>query len=235
MYSSFTREASHHYLFNYKTNTDNLVITCKGQSLGLVTTYKYLGTDITHDLNMDEYVNSVYKKAGYKVHMFSKIRKNITKMAAIQIYKQTILPYLDYASFLMDSAHQYSLALLDKIQKRSLRLIEYEKDYSKREDHKVLMERYGIQNIRQRRKQQLLPFMYNESLIPSNLNFKSTSLILRSNNKVKFKEKLTMKTSVQNSPITEELHYEMNCPILYKSKITYLNLRKRLNQYQLKS
>ena len=86
----------------------------------------------------------IKKKASFKIHMLSKIRRYITTHAATLIYKQTILPYLDYACFVMDSAHQYSLALLDKKQKLSLRLIEYEKNVYKRKDIKVLMSENGI-------------------------------------------------------------------------------------------
>ena len=39
------------------------------------------------DLNMDEYVSNVNKKAGYKIHMLSKIRRYITGHAASLIYK----------------------------------------------------------------------------------------------------------------------------------------------------
>ena len=84
-------------LFNHKGSTD---LICKDRPLGLVLTHKYLGADITSDLSMAEYVTNVYKKASYKIHMLSRIRKFITTRAAIQIYKQIILPHLDYASFL---------------------------------------------------------------------------------------------------------------------------------------
>ena len=57
--------------------------------------------------------------------MFGKIRKYITTHAAIMIYKQTILPYFDYGSFLMNSASQNSISKLDKYQNRALHLIEY--------------------------------------------------------------------------------------------------------------
>ena len=74
---------------------------------------------------MDTYVKNVYKKGNYTVQMFSKIRSYITKYAAVMIYKQTKVPYLDYASFLMDSAYQYSLSYLDKVHRRCMRIIEY--------------------------------------------------------------------------------------------------------------
>ena len=60
-------------LFNH-SNQNQQKLQCKGQKLGIVNSYKYLGVDITSDLNMDEYVYNVYKKASYKIHMLSKIR-----------------------------------------------------------------------------------------------------------------------------------------------------------------
>ena len=182
----------------YPTGRD---ILCKQKPLEEVSTYKYLGVDIAADLSFDEYVKNVYKKVNYKVYMFSKIRKFITTHAAIMIYKQTITPYLDYASFLMDSAHMYTLSSLDKIHKRCMRLIEYKSKKDREKDITTLMRTYRIQSIRKRRKVQLLSFMYHESRTMSNLNTDRPERILRSRNKVKFKEKFTRKTAVLNSPL----------------------------------
>ena len=96
-------------IFNDNDDHNHIDISYKTTPLEIVKTYKYLGVDICDDLHMDTYVRNVYNKVNYKVYMFSKIRKFITKYAAVMIYKQTIVPYLDYASFLMDSAYQYSL------------------------------------------------------------------------------------------------------------------------------
>ena len=146
---------------------------------------------------MGEYVSNGYKKASFKIHMLSRIRRYITTHAATLTYKQTILPYLDYAIFVMDSAHQYYLALLDKIQKCGTRVIKYEKDCNKRKNIQILMLQYGIGNLRH----QLLAFMYNESRKVDNLSCKTTSLALRSDNVIKFRalEKLTRKRTVPNN------------------------------------
>ena len=148
---------------------------------------------------MGEYVSNGYKKASFKIHMLSRIRRYITTHAATLIYTQTILPYLDYAIFVMDSAHQYSLALLDKIQKCGTRVIEYEKDCNKRKNINILMLQYGIGNLRH----QLLALMYNESRKVDNLSCKTTSLALRSDNGIKFRalEKLTRKRTVPKNRI----------------------------------
>ena len=188
-------------IFNNKIPDSDLApLQCKGHSLDKVASSKYLGVDVTEDLSMNEYVTNVYKKGNYKVFMFSKIRKYITQYAAKMIYKQTILPYMDYSCFLMDSACDYSLSKLDKIQKRCLRLIEFKNKIQRERDLNVLMANYNIEPIRQRRNRQLLHFMYNESKTLLNLNKRNINITLRSDNKVKFKEKLTRKTTIQNSP-----------------------------------
>ena len=186
---------------NFKNPDSTQPITYNNHPLENVRSYKYLGVDICEDLSMDNFVKNVYKKVNYKVYMFSKIRKYITTYAAIMVYKQTILPYLDYAGFLMDSAFQYSLSLLDKIHNRCMRIIEYKKKGNRNENIQNLMSTYTIQSIRYRRKIQLLSFMYLESKKSNNLNPERPDMILRNSTKVKFKEKFTRKTTVLNSPL----------------------------------
>ena len=62
--------------------------------------------------------------------------------------------------------------------------MEYEKNVYKRKDIQLLS---------------LLSFMY-KSRIVENLNCKTTSITLRSDSKIKFRETLTHKTTVQKSP-----------------------------------
>ena len=66
---------------------------------------------------------------------------------------------MDYHSFVMDSACQYSLSKLDKIQKRTVRLIEYMSKKDRTSDVNAILTEYRIQPIRDRRIQQLLSFM----------------------------------------------------------------------------
>ena len=63
------------------------------------------------------------------------------------------------------------------------------------------MHTYRIQNIRQRRKVQLLSFMFTESKISTNLKIERPNMTLHSSKKVKFKEKFSRKTTVLNSPL----------------------------------
>ena len=72
----------------------------------------------------------------------------------------------DYASFLMDSAHQYVLSSLDRIHNRCIRIIEHKKKGDREKNIENLMNTLNqIQNIRQRRKVQLFSFMFTESKV----------------------------------------------------------------------
>ena len=203
-------------------------------SLERTTPYKYLGADINNVLTMDSFNKNVCKKVNYKLYMFGKIRKYITINAAILIYKQTILPYFDYGSFLMNSASQNSISKLDKYQNRALRLIEYKPKHQRAEYMVNLMTEYRIPSIRQRRGEQLLAFMYSISRNPEYTDKRRPLMTLRSSAKIKFKEKLTIKTLVQKSPynrgvllwntLTEEQHH-INTLKLFKKAIKNVNLR----------
>ena len=165
-----------------------------------VNSYKYLGADIDHTLTMDLFISDVCKKVNFKIYMFKKIQKYVTKYAPIMIYKQTTLPYFDYSSFRMGSANQSSIANLDKYQKRAIRLIEYKPNQLRSNNINILLSEYRITNIRLRRDEQLLAFMY---MLSSNIEFinnRRPIMTLRSSKKIKFKETVTSKTIIQKSP-----------------------------------
>ena len=177
---------------------------------------------------MDTFVKNVYKNANYKVSMFSKIRKYITTYAATLIYKQTIVPFLDYACFLMDSAHQYALSCLAKIHKRCIRIIEYKKKGDREQNLQQLLDTYRIQNLLQRRKVQLLTFMFSENKNPENLKLESPEMTLRSNNKVKFKERFSRKTTVLKSPLYRGFALWNNLTEELKKIDSLLSFKKRI-------
>ena len=61
--------------------------------------------------------NQVKKITYCKIFSLTKIRKYITEHAAIMIYKFTILPYLEYAAFLLISCNLDDRRELQKMSK----------------------------------------------------------------------------------------------------------------------
>ena len=220
-------------IFLRKPSDRKYQIVCNKNLLERTTTYKYLGADIDNTLTMDSFNKNVCKKVNFKLYMFGKIRKYITTHAAILIYKQTILPYFDYGSFLMNSASQNSISKLDKYQNRALRLIEYKPKHQRAKHLANLMSEYRIPSIRQRREEQLLAFMYSISRNPKYIDIRRPLMALRSSAKIKFKEKLTVKTLVLKSPynrgvslwntLSEEQHH-IRISKLFKKTIKNVKL-----------
>ena len=68
--------------------------------------YTYLGIKLDEQLSMDTHANSVIQKVSNKIYQLTKIRSFITKRAATLIYKNMILPILEYGDIFLHSATQ---------------------------------------------------------------------------------------------------------------------------------
>ena len=71
--------------------------------LSRVCNYQYLGVDLDSMLSYDKFLDSVVNKTTQKLHVFRKIRRFISIDTAIVVYKQMILPLLEYCNFLLNS------------------------------------------------------------------------------------------------------------------------------------
>ena len=81
-----------------------LEVDIAGTTLSNVVSYKYLGVDIDRKLMYSEVVHNTYVKANRKLFTLRRIRPYITQRISALIYKQFVLPILDYADFLVESA-----------------------------------------------------------------------------------------------------------------------------------
>ena len=60
--------------------------------------------------------------AAYKLYLLSRIRKYITIGQAIAIYKSKVVPYFDYGDIFLLNINQKTIAKLQKLQNRALRI-----------------------------------------------------------------------------------------------------------------
>ena len=132
-----------------------------------------------------------------KIYQLRKIRKLLTEKAAVSVYKQTILPIIDYAGFLLLSCNNSDRSDLQKIQNDILRIC-----YKvKLNDHVSIKEMHKISkmlSLEQRMRKQLLWLMYIDSLDVNNR--KPNNRVLRNNDKYIFKVDSKVGTKYQNSP-----------------------------------
>ena len=169
--------------------------------IGNVNTYEYLGMILDNKLSMNEYVDSMWKKANTRVGILSKIGRFISEKTAINIYKCMIRPHLDYIDFVVDSSASDRILKLDRLQDKAVRRIEYCTDVNRRKDIKILHGKYNIEPLQLRRKRNLVKIIHKTSKDSVNVDQERPNMDLRSRPKVKLKNKFTKITKVYNSPL----------------------------------
>ena len=90
--------------------------------LGKCKQYTYLGVILDETMNLESNFNATFKKFSYKIFQFSKIRKYSPPDVRVLVYKQTVLPMVEYISYLLYINRKHDVDKLQKLQNRALRL-----------------------------------------------------------------------------------------------------------------
>ena len=139
-----------------------------GHTINNVHQYEYLGMVLDDKLAMNNYLDVMWKKANAKVGILAKIRRFISEKTAIRIYKCMIRPHLDYIDFVIESGSADRINKLKNIQKKAIRRIEYAVVPENRSEVKTLQEKYNIEDLRLRRKKNIVKIMYEQSTCENN-------------------------------------------------------------------
>ena len=148
--------------------TDPAPFNAGNSIISFVDNFCYLGCIIDSDLTMLPALKDVYRKVEQKIYMLGKLRYLVDKKSAIIIYKQTVLPYLDYIGFVLLSCNKGARKSLQTLQNNALRLCLHYRlvDHVRIE---YLHTEAKIQSIEQRGIFQLLKLIFDYSKNPSNL------------------------------------------------------------------
>ena len=147
--------------------------------------YNYLGVIIDNRLSFKEFVDDKYTKVNLRVYQLGKIRKYISADTACIIYKQTIVPLLDYCDFMIESFPVIRYTRLENLQERALKYID-----NKANKGRDLYKIYRIQPLRLRWREHICCMMFRQSKFTDKLDYVRPLIRLRSNKKVKFKKVL---------------------------------------------
>ena len=71
--------------------------------------YSYLGIILDDEMSLEPLYKNVCRQVEQKLFMQRKIRRHITRRAAVSLYKQMILPLFDYSGFLLLSYNVYRM------------------------------------------------------------------------------------------------------------------------------
>ena len=122
-----------------------------------VQSYRYLGTTLDQTLTAGNQLSRLNQQIAQKLISFRKIRKSISELTAIILYKATILPIFDYNDFYYNLLTVQQLTKMQRLQNRALRIVFCSKKLSVEEMHTAARVDY----LEIRRENHLIALMFN--------------------------------------------------------------------------
>ena len=102
---------------------NSLDLSIKGYEINQVKSLKYLGLYIDDELRWDVYVNYLCEKVGRMISFLRRLTYFINRNSLNLIYRNVILPHLDYANVIWESSCEKHINQLQKLQNRAGRII----------------------------------------------------------------------------------------------------------------
>ena len=191
-----------------------------------VRTYHYLGIVLDQHLTFNSHAKHVIGRVSSKIYQLRRLKKFLSNKAALLVYKNMILPIMEYGDIYVMSASKENRSKLKKLQNKALKCaLDKEKRYSTNRLHCEAK----IYKLRHRRKLHLLQHMHRISQMPNYTGWKLRPAIqTRSSKKKLMKVKKPNLTKFQNSityvgpkawnSLPKDIQKETNYP-LFNGKI----------------
>ena len=175
-------------LFGSKTTIDKLPefeIKVNDVPLQLVNSYKYLGITMDSQLKYDSHFNKLISTVSGKLTQFRRMRSFLNDKASMLVYKNMMLPILEYGDILFTGVTLQLKKRIQILQNKGLRCaLNQDRDSSTVELHKQA----GLLKLEHRRHQHLINFMFDVAKDRNNLKPKgSVGVSMRSSCKTLLK------------------------------------------------
>ena len=113
-----------------KTNK-NFKVKFNNQYINETKSYKYLGGEVDHTLNLNSYFDKTYKKMTSRLRLLNKLSSNITVFAAASIYNMVIVPLFSFCSLLKPTLTQTQINRILSFERRVKEIIGYKQRQKK--------------------------------------------------------------------------------------------------------
>ena len=141
-------------------------VTVNNVPLSVMSSYRYLGVTVDSQLNYNKQVQKIISKVSLKLKQFRQMRYLLNTKAAVLVYKNMILPMLEYGDIFLVGATAENRKKLQILQNKGLRCALSKDRYASVTD---LHEEARLLRSKSRREQHLLSYMYDMSQIGTNL------------------------------------------------------------------
>ena len=211
---------------NHLNNIKKLKIL--GTCIHYVSQYNYLGILLDNEMTLFPLFKNIKKRVNNKMFALRKIRKYLTEIASVLVYKQTIMPIFDYAGFLLISLNNGDKNELQIVQNDALR---YCKNVQKLDKVSIPKIHGSVRllSLEQRRQKQLLNLMFIHAKKGKSRSV--TNVNTRSQTKYVFKTETKMGKKYQRSPFylgtrlwdaLDKTTQDIPCKYSFKRKIDTL-------------
>ena len=143
-----------------------LKINIEGVQLRSVSCYKYLGVTLDGNLNYTKHVNRVISNVALKLKQFRRMRPFLTTRAATMVYKNMLLPMIEYGDVFVTGASLELKRKLQVLQNKGLRCA-LNRDKEAHVDD--LHDEAKLWKLKHRRDLHLYNLMFDKSKIEVNL------------------------------------------------------------------
>ena len=204
-------------------NLDDLDFVMKDIPLKTVSHFDYLGVRIDCHLSFTPYCSKVRNSLLNKLYNMRKLRRYMDKSLTLTLYKQMVLPVMDFGDFVIEGAPKLSRACFQTIQNHFLRCCLDVKD-PQLLSREVIHELCLCKKLYARRKENLLLIMHKVSLDSDNVIVPTR--MLRGNIKVHLKVQKSSAALYDKSPLYRGARYwDMLDPIIQHSpdRLTFKN------------
>ena len=141
-------------------------ISLDGAPIHTVTNYKYLGITLDGQLNYSKHIRKLVSSASLKLKQFKRMRSFLNTKAATLVYKNMLLPMLEYGDIFLSGANMVDKKKLQVLQNKGLRCALNRDQFASTDE---LHEDVDLLKLKFRREQHLLNHMYDMSKGESNL------------------------------------------------------------------
>ena len=204
-------------------------VVLNGEKLDTVRKYNYLGVYIDDDLTFESYLNEKCNKVNVRIYQLGRLRKFITSGIACLIYKQTILPVVEYADQMVESGPTEKVRRLQTLQERALRIIDNKEHRGLSTD--VLSNLFRLEPLQLRRAEHLACTMYRLSKRICLLEKGRPGIHLRSRNKVKFKKYNRTYEKYLKNPMARGIILWDRIPESVQRSTTKVKFKQGIKQY----
>ena len=126
-----------------------------------VTSYNYLGLTLDSQLNYNLHVNRLIASVSGKLKQFQRMRGFLNAKAAMMVYKNMLLPILEYGDIFLTATSAVNKKRLQTLQNKGVRCALSMGQEAHSAD---LHEEAKLLKLKYRREQHLLNFLYDKSL-----------------------------------------------------------------------